>query len=165
MKFTGSLPGVRFDVAATRAALDQAAKQAIRGALQEFLIAALAPIPNWSGASRATFNALANQVGVNTEASGGGVSAGEADSTGSVVLGDNGIYSFTYTTSLTWLTWNEFHDANEDPDSGKWPPPAMLHSPGPYGSQMLGMAAALNFLADYDFFPGVTITSNPIKVG
>ena len=165
MKFTGSLPGVRFDVAATLRGAGPSRQASDSRCVAGILNRSLGPDSELVGGIACHIQCPSESVGVNTEASGGGVSAGEADSTGSVVLGDNGIYSFTYTTSLTWLTWNEFHDANEDPDSGKWPPPAMLHSPGPYGSQMLGMAAALNFLADYDFFPGVTITSNPIKVG
>ncbi len=164
MQFTGSLAIPRLDAEAVKAALDQAAKTAIRGMLQEFISVALDNIPNWSGASRATFNQLAGQVGISTGASGGGVSVGEADSGGELILGDNGIYQFTYTTHLSWLVWNEFQNANENPDPGKWPPPATLIHPGPYKSQAFGVSVALHFLEDFQW-PAPEFTAEIIKVG
>ena len=46
-----------------------------------------------------------------------------------------GVYTFTYSTTLPWLVWNEYHDANVDPDPTKYPPPAKLKKPGPYTSR------------------------------
>src|SRR5271166_3796342 len=149
MKFSGQLAIPVLDLASVKAALDKAAKTAIRGALQEYLTVALEVIPNWSGASRATFNSLAEQVGVATGASGGGVSTGEADTNSVLVLGDGGQYKFTYATHLSWLAWNEYNNANENPDPGKWPPPAKLIHPGPYQSQAFGISSALHFLEDF----------------
>ncbi len=164
MRFTGSLAAPVVDLEALKAALDVAAKTAIRGALQEYLTIALDVIPNWSGASRATFNSLAQQVGVDTEASGGGVPVGEADTNSTFILGDNGIYQFTYSTHLSWLAWNEYINANENPDPGKWPPPALLTHPGPYHSQAFGISSALHWLEDFQW-PMPEFTARTIKVG
>ncbi len=163
MRFTGQLAIPVLDLAAVKAALDQAAKKAIRGALQEYLTIVLDEIPNWSGASRATLNSLADQVGVATMASGGGVGVGEADSNNSLILGENGLYQFKYATHLSWLAWNEYNNANETPDPGKWPPPAKLIHPGPYHSQAFGISAALHFLEDFQW-PAPEFTAQIVRV-
>ena len=35
-----------------------------------------------------------------------------------------GDYTFTYSTTLPWLIWNEYHNANVEPDPTMYLPPA-----------------------------------------
>ena len=61
-----------------------------------------------------------------------------------------GHYTFTYQTSLPHLIWNEYHDANTDPDPTKYPPPAKLWKPGPYEFQVKWPMAFVNFAKSVD---------------
>ena len=103
----------------------------IAQALMEWLEAVLAEIPVWSGASRATFVKLAQQIGYNLPVAPAAVQCGprpvhqpdrphgmgEAQSDGSLTANkETGEYTFTYSTTLPWLIWNEYHNANVEPD-------------------------------------------------
>ena len=63
MKFTAQFSMPRIDVAAYRSALDRHMSDMIAQALMTWLEAVLAEIPVWSGASRATFVKLAQEIG------------------------------------------------------------------------------------------------------
>ena len=56
-----------------------------------------------------------------------------AESQGKLNLNEPpGHYTFTYQTSLPHLIWNEYHNANTDPDPTKW-----THRPPSCGSPVL----------------------------
>jgi hypothetical protein len=61
-----------------------------------------------------------------------------------------GYYTFMYQTSLPHLIWNEYHNANQDPDETKWPKPALLLTPGPYEFQAKGLMAFMQFAKSVD---------------
>lgn len=157
MKFTSQFSIPRIDVAAYRNALDGHMKHAIAQALTEWLEAVLAEIPVWSGASRATFVKLAQQIGYGLPVAPAATATGEridrtwmgtAQGDGKLTADkETGEYTFTYTTTLPWLIWNEYHNANVEPD------PTLFHrliEPGPYNFQVVGANAFLRFAENVD---------------
>lgn len=113
-------------------------------------------IPVWSGASRATFLKLAREVGFpltitgispNARGFSGGPRLGFQQSTGKVNRGDTqGVYTFTYGTTLFHLVFNEFNNANENPRAGRLF--SRLIQPGPYNFQEIGKDAFEDYVKD-----------------
>ncbi len=165
MKFKAQFSIPRIDVAAYRNALDAHMKGMIAQALMEWLEAVLAEIPVWSGASRATFVKLVQVIGYNLPVAPAAVEAthglftsridrtemGIAQSAGSLTTNkETGEYTFTYSTTLPWLIWNEYHNANVEPD------PTLFYrvlEPGPYQFQVVGARAFLRFAENVDLLP------------
>jgi len=162
MKFTAQFSMPRIDVAAYRNALDGHMKHAIAQGLAEWLEAVLAEIPVWSGASRATFVKLAQQIGYNLPVAPVAVEAahglfteridrtwmGMTQSDGKLTADkETGEYTFTYSTTLPWLIWNEYHNANVEPDPTLF---YRLLEPGPYNFQVTGARAFLRFAESVD---------------
>jgi hypothetical protein len=170
MKVTYSFRYPRIDTEAYRKALDKHMRAALAESLMAWLDAVLVEIPNWSGASRATFIQVAGTINAQIEASRSGapydrVSEGLANSRGELTTDKGkGIYTFTYGTTLPWLVWNEYHNANIDQDATKWSPPAKLLKPGPYGFQEKG-ARAFQKVADTVRLPKVAsfVKSYPVR--
>jgi hypothetical protein len=76
---------------------------------------------------------------------------GEAQSDGSLTANkDTGEYSFTYGTTLPWLIWNEYHNANVEPDPTLF---GRLIKEGPYNFQAVGARAFLAFADKVDLLP------------
>jgi hypothetical protein len=152
MKFTAQFSIPRIDVAAYRNALDSHMKAAVAQGLMEWLEAVLAEIPVWSGASRATLVKLAQQIGYGLPIAPAATATGEridrtwmgmAQSDGTLTADkEAGAYTFTYSTSLPWLIWNEYHNANVEPDPTLF---YRLIEPGPYNFQVTGARAFLRF--------------------
>ena len=146
MKFTPQFAIPRIDVAAYRDALDQHMRNMIAQGLVVWLEAVLAEIPVWSGASRATFVKLARSISysipiapVAVDRTGMGEASGDG---GTVTDKRTGEYTFTYSTTLPWLIWNEYHNANVEPD------PSLFYrviKEGPYNFQVVGARAFLRF--------------------
>jgi hypothetical protein len=138
MKFTGDLGTPRIDIDGYKSALNKAMREAISAGLNEWLGAVLAKIPTWSGASRATFVKLADEIGYNVEITPVVPSRefmGEAASHGKVDIDSPlNCYSFTYYTDLFYLVYNEYNNANADYGFH-------LITPGPYDFQIEGKAA------------------------
>jgi len=162
MKFTAQFSIPRIDVAAYRNALDSHMRAAIAQGLMEWLEAVLAEIPVWSGASRATFVKLAGQIGYNLSVAPAAVEAahglfteridrtgiGRAQSDGKLTADkETGEYTFPYSTTLPWLIWNEYHNANVEPDPTLF---YRLIEPGPYNFQVTGARAFLRFAETVD---------------
>jgi hypothetical protein len=152
MNFTGRIPNLTFDKDAYLAALKQSMQDQIKQAIVVYVNTILQRIPDWSGASVSTLATLGQAAGVNVALGGGsGVelvgdrSAEGVAATHSSTNMVGPVYSFTYSTSLPWLVWNNLNDANENPDPTKWRhkpgQPPMLHNPGPYELEALGWAA------------------------
>jgi hypothetical protein len=104
-------------------------------------------IPEWSGASVATFLHLARAAqytlspgpknSVNSRVA-YGLSASEG---GWNVKASDGQFTFFYSTILPHLVYNEYNNANENPDATLF---SRLLEPGPYGFQDRGRAAFLS---------------------
>ncbi len=144
MKFTANLTASRIDISGYRAALKSEMSDVIARAVMAWMDEVLGPIPNWSGASRATFKPLADAIGSSVpDAEGRRAFMGVAMSEGKLSIDEPpNQYTFTYATDLPWLIWNEYHNANVDPD------PTLFHklrNPGPYHFQKLGMLAFNQF--------------------
>jgi len=165
MQFKAQFSIPRIDVAAYRNALDAHMKGLIAQGLMEWLEAVLAEIPVWSGASRATFVKLAQQISYNLPVGPAAVqaahglftsridrtAAGMSQSEGSLTANkQTGEYTFTYSTTLPWLIWNEYHNANVEPDPTLF---YRLLEPGPYQFQIIGARAFLRFADSVDLLP------------
>lgn len=149
MKLSATFRVPQYNINAYRAALKERLGEAIAQAVFIWLDTVMPIIPVWSGASRATLRPLASQIGMNIALSPRAFinreSLGEASSTGKLNVDENaGIYSFSYSTSLEHLIYNEFNDANRFPDPTLF---ARLLQPGPYNFQEKGAAAFEKFAA------------------
>jgi len=167
MKLTGTFQSPRVDFGKYRQALKKCLADAIAQCAVAWLGATTASIPVWSGASRATFQRLASQVGFHLDiavASGAPdqTDMGLTNSTGSIDVSsaDKGLASFKYGTSLAHLIYNEFNNANVSPDPTLF---GKLKRPGPYDFQTKGVLALRNALRDLQL-PRVSITIKTIKV-
>lgn len=126
-------------------------RETLAKAVFAWITAATAPIPTWSGASLATFQHLASEINYNLSIRptrngtrfGLGPSAGIDASEGSFSE-SRGLYQATYATTLRHLIYNEFHNANIDPDPELV---SSLRSPGPYDFQQKGNDAARPILS------------------
>lgn len=151
MKFKPSYRQPRLDLTGYRKALDKAMRELISLGLASWLEAVVAEVPVWSGASRATFVKIAGTIGWPVPVSGGTAPTdrtgiGAAASKGELILDiQSGLYAFVYGTTLPWLIWNEYHNANIDPDPTLF---GKLRKPGPYNFQVKGQAAFLHSTGD-----------------
>jgi hypothetical protein len=142
MKFTASLAAPSLDLQGYRKALHQHMQDVLAQAVVTWLAAVLEEIPVWSGASRATFIPLASRVSYSVpivprviDRKGVGI----ASSAGPLEMDEEkGRYAFEYRTWLPWLVWNEYHNANVEPDPGLFD---RLLQPGPYNFQVKGYEA------------------------
>jgi hypothetical protein len=176
MKFTYKFNIPRINVDRYRNELDKSMREAVAQAVMEWLDAVLMEIPVWSGASRATFIKLGMQIGMNipvAPASGNWAHGlftsridrrgeGLSQSTGKVEHDKaKGRYVFIYGTTLPWLIWNEYHNANVEPD------PTLFYrvlKEGPYNFQAKGAEAFKKFAETVEL-PRVApfVKSYPVK--
>lgn len=140
MKMTATLRLPKIDLSGYRRALDTHMTKVIVEATQAWLQAVVGIIPVWSGASLATFTKLASQVQFQIEINPVAidrVSTGISASEGRIeTKGDK--YVFHYKTTLPWLIWNEYNNANTNPD------PTLFYrvkKEGPYNFQIDGYEA------------------------
>jgi len=106
----------------------------------------------WSGASAATFLHLANEIKSTipiTQGNSTGIAYGKRFSDGGIEI-DKGIGRFFYSTDLPHLIYNEYHNANQDPDRALF---SRLKHPGPYGFQKAGFRAVEHALDGMDPLP------------
>jgi hypothetical protein len=140
MKFVSTLFAPRIDLAAYKKALNETLKERLALAAFQYLDAVLAKVPVWSGASAATFLQLAKTIdyplGIQPETQlGFGISYGRAHGTGKFDVAKDGMFFFTYSTTLAHLVWNE---SNPPPGPGQF---GVLKRPGPYHFQEAGRLA------------------------
>lgn len=168
MKVTATFRAPRIDLAKYKRALHDQLSLAITHAAFEWLGATTAVIPVWSGASLATFLPLATQIGfaiaiAPVPTAPNRFSLGLSQGEGSVNMdAQQGRYTFTYSTTLSHLIWNEFNNANVFPDPGLF---GTLRDPGPYHFQQKGLNAFRRF-AQTVRLPGIrdSITVKTIRV-
>ena len=142
MKFTGNLVSPVLDLTAYKKKLHEQLLDDLNRVAFAWLDTVLAEIPNWSGASRATFLQLARQVGYSLIISPKVISResfGASHGSGKIIANlSKGIYTFTYSTDLKWLVSNEYRHNTKKND------PSVFHRllrPGPYQFQKKGQAA------------------------
>lgn len=151
MKFKYSFQAPRINLIGYKKALDKYMRELLASGLSAWLEIVIAEVPVWSGASRATFLKIANEISYPVPIGGlvrDRTGIGQSMSTGKLIADiASGLYVFTYGTSLPWLIWNEYHNANESPDPTLF---AQLKKPGPYQFQIKGVAAFLHATGDAD---------------
>jgi len=146
MKFTRTFALPAINIMAYRKELHRDMGEAIAQATMEWLDTVLREIPVWSGASRATFLKLAQEINYAIDITPPAINRtaqGVSQSSGEVVADINkGLYTFGYGTTLPWLIWNEYHNANIEPD------PTLFYrvwKEGPYMFQVKGTDAFQRF--------------------
>lgn len=142
-KIKASYSAPRVDFIGFRKKLQETLGDAIARAALEWLGATTNAVPVWSGASMATFQPLASQIGLtlsispvaHTDRIGLGLNnaSGEIEADAA-----KGVFTFTYATTLRHLIHNEFNNANVSPDPGLF---SALRNPGPYRFQEKGREA------------------------
>lgn len=148
------LRGPEIKLAEYRTALGTVAEEAITEAAFAWVETAISFIPVWSGASRATFAALAEdisfQIQIGTAANAPDREAqGRQESSGGVNFDRaRGHFSFSYSTTLDHLIFNENFNANVKEDPKVF---ARLLQPGPYNFQEQANARALEVIQDVVF--------------
>lgn len=148
IKATFELPS--FDKAAYNRQLSEVMTAALQEGARVWLRAAINLIPVWSGESQGTFEPLARAVGMpllirpaatarnfprrrNASRDTGEIDAGR---------GARGVFSFEYGTDLAHLVYNEFNNANVNPDPSLF---SQLRTPGPYLFQLKAGADFRNY--------------------
>lgn len=151
MRFTAHFESPVLDLNRYLNRLNEELSEVLARAAFEYIGATTAEIPVWSGASHATFLHLAREIGYNLSISEAPnaprrVNYGLRNSEGSFEADKkSGRFSFTYATRLKHLVYNEFNNANIDPDPGLF---AQLITPGPYNFQSAGEAAFLRTISN-----------------
>lgn len=143
---TFQVPRVNFD--RFRQTLHEKLSESLAQATAAWLHATATEIvPVWSAASRATFSPLASHVGYVLSLAPAAnapnrIELGIANGTGTFETdASQGIYRFSYSTTLPHLIVNEYHNANTfiNPETGQ--PYFHLKHPGPYHFQEAGQRA------------------------
>jgi hypothetical protein len=124
MKFKTDFYAMVFDVAGYSKILLQYLRSINEKAGQAWIDAAVnqTPIPTWSGASRATFSKLAQELGTSVpigpiRATKDRIALGSSSSAASGVVEDRakGYAGFVYETNLRYLAYNEYNLATAGP--------------------------------------------------
>lgn len=140
MKMTFQYTLADLQIGKYKSAVNKHLREALTAGVQQWLNAALAIIPIWSGASHGTFQKLAQKVGAemgavtsrDTTGRGLGEAAGAQQSVGKFIAFDFA-YIAEYGTNLWHLVYNEYNNANLNPTEGRLF--ARLRRPGPYDFQ------------------------------
>jgi hypothetical protein len=118
MKFSTEFKSLHLNVLAYRKVMLNTLRNLNERAGQAWIDAAVnqTPIPTWSGASRATFQKLASELGTTVpigpiRARKDRTSLGRSTSAGSGVVQDKYFVGFVYETDLRYLAYNEYNSA------------------------------------------------------
>lgn len=142
MKFKPRLRTLSINMAAYKQRLHEVLTKSLADATQEWIKTAVYIIPVWSGASVGTFLPLLEQVQGATltlspkpkPGAPNAVQLGKSLSEGTFTAdATSGKYTFSYSTDLPHLLYNEYNNANLDPvAAGLF---SRLINPGPYHFQ------------------------------
>jgi hypothetical protein len=117
MKFKAEFYTMHIDMGVYGKAMLKALREYNERAGQAWIHTAVnkTPIPTWSGASRATFQKLAAELGTSVPIgplrTKSRVSLGKSTSGGSKVIENKSYVGFQYSTSLRYLAYNEYNAA------------------------------------------------------
>jgi len=120
MRFTTDLYAIDFDLTGYKQALHNFMVETTKEAARSWLRTVLVIIPTWSRASRATFEALANEVGFHVtygpiKSKKDRLLLGMSTGEGGLQIVRNKTYYFYYKTSLRYLQYNEMNVAVPGP--------------------------------------------------
>ncbi len=150
MKMTCNFQLMKLNVGNYKKALNTEMLQKLKEAVSVWVQAAITVIPVWSGASHGTFLKLASKIGMTFSISGGGGLPGmtgpvygDARSQGRLTTW-GGAFIAEYSTTLWHLIYNEYNNANANPEEGHLF--ARLIQPGPYAFQEKANAAFSEYI-------------------
>ncbi len=145
MKMTCDFQLLKLNTGSYKKAVKNDLMQKLKDAVGLWIQAAITIIPVWSGASHGTFMKLAGKIGMTFSIAGTGgfpgmlgPEYGNSHSQGRLTEW-GGSYIAEYSTTLWHLIYNEYNNANADPDAGRLF--ARLIRPGPYMFQEAANAA------------------------
>lgn len=150
-KLQGKFNAPVLDLDKYKAALEKKAREVLARAMFEYVVTVQGIVPVWSGASHATLTELALLVGVPLaiqpsptayDRTGYGRARG-----GAKLVASSGEYGFVFETDLPHLVYNEYNNANINPDAGL---KGTLLNPGPYHFQKATKDAVLVILRDFE---------------
>jgi hypothetical protein len=156
MSFKMDLQIIDFDMKSYLSALDAKMEEVTKQAAKSWLRTVLDIIPTWSKASRATFEALAREVGASVTygpliAKKDRTSLGRRTGRGGLDIDQNNHYRFYYETDLQYLEYNEFNSATPGPPPQ---PYGRLRNPTPYNFLEAGRR-------DFESFAATVKLPNP----
>lgn len=142
MRFLSSLKGLVLNVRSFLGNTDAKMQLATEEAARIWLNTAIPAVPVWSGASRATFQQLADAVGVDVPIdvkpnAPNRVALGRLNSRGGIERDGNGRWRFYYENNLRYLAANETRSVSVGQYGVKWG----LIEPTPYNFQAAARAA------------------------
>jgi hypothetical protein len=144
MKFKSKLKRLTIDDTRYRQVLHERLTEALVTGAFAWLTTVIDIVPVWTGASQSTFTPLASQVGfaLNIVPDPNAYNRTELglSNVGMEWVTQDGLYSFTYSTTLSHLIINEYFNANEFLDENG-NPYFHLRQPGPYHFQEAGAKA------------------------
>lgn len=150
LKLKGKFNAPNFDLQKYKNELERQARETLGRAILEYVVTFQQIVPVWSGASHATLTQLAGLISaplaiqISTTAydrEGYGRGHGSA-----VLVANAGEYGFVFETDLPHLVYNEYNDANANPDPGLR---GKLLNPGPYDFQTKVGAAVTTVLREF----------------
>lgn len=149
MRFLAKLKGLFLNLVGIRKELDDYSRQTVEAAARVWLQAALAEIPVWSGASRATFEQLGAAIGEPVPLSHKAdapnrIALGRANGRGGIEKDGEGNWRFFYETSLVYLSANE----QQSVGVGQYGVVSGLIQPTPYNFRGKANAALQGFASD-----------------
>lgn len=169
MQFKGTFILARIDRQAFLRAMHEELSEQLARAAFAWLNATADTIPQWSGASAATFLHLARQFSYSipikpSEIAPDRRKMGQNQSMGGVTIDRvHGRYFFSYGTTLEHLIYNEYNNANIRPDPTLF---SRLITPGPYRFQQKGKVAFLRVASSVRLpNPFLYLKTRKIKVG
>lgn len=174
LKMKAKLQSPRLDVSRYIKVMETLARVTLSQAIFEYVVTAQSIIPVWTGASVTTLTDLARTIGLPLIVTPSGSAASrpglvaksqakaKAESSGSLTVGA-GVYSFSYSTGLQHLVYNEYNNANIDR------PPELfsqLKNPGPYNFQEHTKSAVLVVLKQFvlpDLTQNITVKKASVR--
>lgn len=161
MKFQATISRISLDPS-QRDVIDRYVEDTIREAARVWLRAAMDIIPTWSGASRATLQALASAVDVHVsidikDTAPDRIALGRLTSRGGVDRNGQGSWSFFYETQLRYLIANENTRVAPRTEGLR----GSLIAPTPYQFREAGNRAVQSFLETIEL-PVIALTGERI---
>ena len=149
MRFRPNIKLINFDKRGFLNHFDDQMRETTKEAARSWLRTVLVIIPTWSRASRATFEALANEVGFNVTygpqlSKEDRLILGLSSSKGGLSIQKLKSYTFFYETDLRYLAYNEMNSATPGPPPQ---PFGLLTNPTPYNFREAGKNDFTSFAA------------------
>lgn len=158
MRIRNGIRRLKLNLLALVGNLDAVAEKSTRRAAKIWVETAISQVPSWSGASLATFEQLANAVGVSVpinvaQGAPNRIALGRLNSRGGLERLGKGQWRFFYENNLRYLSANETRSVGVGEFGVRWG----LTEPTPYNFRDVANAAVEKFLRNVEL-PRIEIT-------